>query len=151
MTVLQNSHRADIRWSGSVQDRLALARREDWSHLSGVEALWPELDRRHGEAIALEAPHGQPPERLSFRELHRQIGTAAAGFTSLGVRHGDVVALFAENGPRWLVADQGLMAAGAADAVRGSGAPEEELLYICLLYTSPSPRDQRGSRMPSSA
>ena len=25
------------------------------------------------------------------------------------------------------------------------------LLAICLLYTSPSPRDQRGSRMPSSA
>ena len=24
-------------------------------------------------------------------------------------------------------------------------------LLICLLYTSPSPRDQRGSRMPSSA
>ena len=23
--------------------------------------------------------------------------------------------------------------------------------YSCLLYTSPSPRDQRGSRMPSSA
>ena len=25
------------------------------------------------------------------------------------------------------------------------------LFCICLLYTSPSPRDQRGSRMPSSA
>ena len=24
-------------------------------------------------------------------------------------------------------------------------------MYSCLLYTSPSPRDQRGSRMPSSA
>ena len=24
-------------------------------------------------------------------------------------------------------------------------------VQICLLYTSPSPRDQRGSRMPSSA
>ena len=24
-------------------------------------------------------------------------------------------------------------------------------LWVCLLYTSPSPRDQRGSRMPSSA
>ena len=23
--------------------------------------------------------------------------------------------------------------------------------YLCLLYTSPSPRDQRGTRMPSSA
>ena len=29
--------------------------------------------------------------------------------------------------------------------------PEEEEEWICLLYTSPSPRDQRGSRMPSSA
>ena len=25
------------------------------------------------------------------------------------------------------------------------------LLYICLLYTSPSPRDRQKSRMPSSA
>ena len=24
-------------------------------------------------------------------------------------------------------------------------------VHVCLLYTSPSPRDQRGSRMPSSA
>ena len=29
----------------------------------------------------------------------------------------------------------------------GRAAPAE----VCLLYTSPSPRDQRGSRMPSSA
>ena len=30
--------------------------------------------------------------------------------------------------------------------------PEAPLEFpICLLYTSPSPRDQRGSRMPSSA
>ena len=29
------------------------------------------------------------------------------------------------------------------------GAVESDV--ICLLYTSPSPRDQRGSRMPSSA
>jgi len=28
---------------------------------------------------------------------------------------------------------------------------EVEIVSTCLLYTSPSPRDQRGSRMPSSA
>ena len=28
---------------------------------------------------------------------------------------------------------------------------EARNLFGCLLYTSPSPRDQRGSRMPSSA
>ena len=37
--------------------------------------------------------------------------------------------------------------------VQGSRRKDAELvkLYNCLLYTSPSPRDQRGSRMPSSA
>ena len=30
----------------------------------------------------------------------------------------------------------------------GYGNPS---VFVCLLYTSPSPRDQRGSRMPSSA
>ena len=29
--------------------------------------------------------------------------------------------------------------------------PKQLIDDICLLYTSPSPRDQRGSRMPSSA
>ena len=33
----------------------------------------------------------------------------------------------------------------------GLGLGHLELCVICLLYTSPSPRDQRGSRMPSSA
>ena len=28
---------------------------------------------------------------------------------------------------------------------------EHTHIPVCLLYTSPSPRDQRGSRMPSSA
>ena len=35
-------------------------------------------------------------------------------------------------------------------ATRGSKVQTSEV-YDCLLYTSPSPRDQRGSRMPSSA
>ena len=32
-----------------------------------------------------------------------------------------------------------------------SGAGFSKMRFVCLLYTSPSPRDQRGSRMPSSA
>ena len=33
----------------------------------------------------------------------------------------------------------------------GSNKPESSESYICLLYTSPSPRDRQKSRMPSSA
>ena len=37
------------------------------------------------------------------------------------------------------------------EEVDGVSYDEAVKLYDCLLYTSPSPRDQRGSRMPSSA
>ena len=45
---------------------------------------------------------------------------------------------------------------GASSAAPSTDEEVREYLnrrqnYICLLYTSPSPRDQRGSRMPSSA
>ena len=63
-----------------------------------------------------------------------------------------------------VVATQGMYNGGAAGArteleefwravsVAGQGSPIKRTpLDICLLYTSPSPRDQRGSRMPSSA
>ena len=121
---------AEIHWSGSRRDRRALARRDDWSGITGLEQLWPVLAERHGDALALEAPHAATPEQFSYRQLHQCIEQAAAAFAGLGVADGDVVALFAENSPRWLQVDQGLMRAGAADAVRGSAAPVEELRYI---------------------
>ena len=117
-------------WSTTAADRQALAQRSDWSGLSCLEQLWEPLARLYGDSPALDAPHARPAVRLSFRQLHQGIETAAAGFAALGVRPGEVVALFAENGPRWLLADQGLMRLGAADAVRGSAAPVEELRYI---------------------
>ena len=43
---------------------------------------------------------------------------------------------------------------GALSAVLDDDAPgarRESMIYICLLYTSPSPRDRQKSRMPSSA
>jgi len=121
---------AEIHWSSPAPDVQAQARRHDWSALQGLDQLWPELDRLYGDAVALVAPHATEKESVSFSTLHQRIDQAAAGFAALGVGGGEVVALFAENGPRWLVADQGLMRCGGADAVRGSGAPVEELRYI---------------------
>ena len=40
---------------------------------------------------------------------------------------------------------------GGPKAGCGRGVFLPQLPWCCLLYTSPSPRDQRGSRMPSSA
>ena len=44
--------------------------------------------------------------------------------------------------------------ASAGDGAHDPASPPDASLrdvFLCLLYTSPSPRDQRGSRMPSSA
>ena len=50
----------------------------------------------------------------------------------------------------------GMTCASCAEHVREAlekvpGVRSASVSYPCLLYTSPSPRDQRGSRMPSSA
>ena len=61
---------------------------------------------------------------------------------------GDAVLLtYVAGSGSWSDAPGIVLTEGATDtdAVNAQGAS------ICLLYTSPSPRDQRGSRMPSSA
>ena len=46
----------------------------------------------------------------------------------------------------------GLLADGGQRSARGPPGRDGLVARVgCLLYTSPSPRDQRGSRMPSSA
>ena len=46
---------------------------------------------------------------------------------------------------------ESLVALRFVEGVALGGIPAVAMAYLCLLYTSPSPRDQRGSRMPSSA
>ena len=117
-------------WQGDRADQRALEQQPDWSGLKGIDGLWPRLAQSHGTLMAVEAAHGPAPESLSFQALHERIAQVAACLAAQGIGPGDVVAQFAENGPRWLAVDQGLMRLGAANAVRGSQAPVEELAYI---------------------
>ena len=121
---------AQSSWHPTSREQAALARQAHVRSLGRVDQVWPWLKSHHGEVMAVDAPHAAHPERLSYRELAERIDQAAAAFRGLGIGCGDVVGLFAENSPRWLVADQGLMRAGAIDAVRGAAAPVEELRYI---------------------
>ena len=117
-------------WRPCAREQQALQRHSYVQSLDSIDAVWPWLADHHGAVTAVDAPHAAHPERFSFGELAQRIASAAVAFRRAGVQNGDVVALFAENSPRWLVADQGLMRAGAADAVRGAAAPVEELRYI---------------------
>ena len=92
--------------------------------------MWPWLAAHHADVMAVDAPHAAHQERFTYAELEARIRAVAAALRALGVGPGDVVGLFAENSPRWLVMDQGLMRAGATSAVRGAAAPVPELQYI---------------------
>ena len=70
------------------------------------------------------------------------------------------VGLFTRYGLRDFARQQGLIDLApdeAGDATNGDGTADravafrKRLVELCLLYTSPSPRDRQKSRMPSSA
>jgi len=92
--------------------------------------LWPALAEKYGERPALQDLRRQPQQALSYAELAREVRQGAAALELLGLTKGGTVGVFAENGARWLLFDQAVMACGGATAVRGAGAPAEELLYI---------------------
>ncbi|WNC25398.1 MULTISPECIES: long-chain fatty acid--CoA ligase [unclassified Thermosynechococcus] len=98
--------------------------------LQSLPEIWPLLAQRHGEVVAVDAPYEEPATRITYSELYQRIQRFAAGLQALGVAAGDRVALFADNSPRWLIADQGSMMAGAINVVRSGTAEAQELLYI---------------------
>lgn len=92
--------------------------------------VWEELAQRHPSLVALRDPHAEPMLELSYSELFDQIRAFAAGLQSLGIQPGDRVAIFADNGPRWLMADLGSLFMGAVNVPRSAIADPQELAYI---------------------
>ena len=112
------------------QEKQNLAEAIDYSHVQSVAEIWPIVAERFSNRVALDDPHGTPPLTFTYGQLAQQINQFAAGLQSLGIQPQDKIALFSDNQPRWMVADQGIMTAGAVDAVRGSQADKDELAYI---------------------
>ncbi|MFT0795914.1 AMP-dependent synthetase/ligase [Synechococcus sp. H70.1] len=92
--------------------------------------VWQVLAEKFADQIALRDPHAQPVFEISYGQLFRRIQTLAAGLQALGIRSGDRVAIFAENSPRWLMADLATLFTGAVNVPRSAVADPAELGYI---------------------
>ena len=121
---------AEAFWLPVQKEKQALSRHDYVEDLGRVDQIWPWLAEHYGEVVAAEALHGLHPETFDYKLLANRISFAANAFAHFGITKGDVVAMFSENSPRWLVADQGLMRLDAINAVRGTSAPVDELRYI---------------------
>jgi long-chain acyl-CoA synthetase len=101
----------------------------DYSYVDSLPEIWEMAAEQFPDTIALYDPNSEPEIKLTYSELYTQIQYFAAGLQALEIK-GKNVALFADNSPRWLIADQGSMMAGCVNAVRSSQAEKQELLYI---------------------
>ena len=102
-----------------------------------LSEVWQSAAKKFPDIPALDDHHAAKPIKITFREMWLQISQFAAGLQASGVNLEPEdsqtparIALFADNSARWFIADQGIMAAGAANAVRSSQAERAELLYI---------------------
>lgn len=110
-------------------DRQKLGLTVDYA-LESLPEVWAIAAQRFQNTIALHAPHLKPPVQLTFIELYEQMQQFASGLQALGVQRGDRLSLFSDNTPRWLITDQGMMLAGAVNAVRSSQAETSELCFL---------------------
>ena len=112
------------------QEKSNWAKSVRYDKIAAIPEVWPTIATRYGDHLALYDPHSSPETRYTYAELAAAIRQFAAGLQTLGVQPKETIALFSENQPRWMVADQGIMTAGAIDAVRGANANKDELLFI---------------------
>lgn len=100
---------------------------DEWK---AVPDIWKSTAEKYGDRVALVDPYHGPPSKLTYKELEQEILNFAEGLRVLGVIPDEKLALFADNSCRWLIADQGIMATGAINVVRGTRSSDDELLQI---------------------
>ncbi len=79
-----------------------------------VEMFLDQADRRGDRPCVWSKPDkGKPFKPVSWRSVAEQAAKLAAALKAMGIQPGDRVALVSESRPEWLIADLGIMAAGA--------------------------------------
>jgi long-chain acyl-CoA synthetase len=113
----------------STQEQANVDQAMDYGQANSIPDVWAIAADRFADILAIQDPHSYNLA-LTYQQLRSQMLRVATALQSLGLEPGQHVALFADNSPRWLMADQGIMAAGAVDVVRGSQADTQELAFI---------------------
>jgi len=116
--------------------RANLSQLIDYSSIRSIPEIWALVKQRFPQTVALDDPHSQPEIKLTYTDLYQKIQQFVAGIQAPGIEANpgeavpNLVALSADNSPPWLIADQGIVMAGAAKVVPGATADPEELLDI---------------------
>ena len=83
-----------------------------------------------GSAVAMRYREDREWHSISYTELAASVEATAAGLKSLGIVHGDRVAIYAENQPSWVVADLACHALGAINTSIYPTLPPPQVAFI---------------------
>ncbi|CAN4120852.1 unnamed protein product [Withania somnifera] len=95
-----------------------------------VPDIWRTSAEKFGDRVAVVDSYHDPPTTMSYKQLDQEIVDFSEGLRVIGLKPNEKIALFADNSCRWLVADQGMMASGSINVVRGSRSSVQELLQL---------------------
>jgi long-chain acyl-CoA synthetase len=104
--------------------------------VQSLPEMWSMAAKQFATVVAVHDSHSKPEIKLTYAQLYEQMQHFGSGLQVLGIQASSEdaipprVALFSDNNPRWLIADQGILQSGAADVVRGAQASREELVFI---------------------
>ncbi|MDD3149556.1 MAG: AMP-binding protein [Candidatus Gastranaerophilales bacterium] len=113
-----------------INSKLSQSITQYLNNMQSVPQMWQMLAEKFPNVIAFNDPHHKPTQKITFKQAHELILNFASGLQYLGLKKGENTSFFSENGARWMIADQGVMMCGGANAVRGSQTSEDELIYI---------------------
>ncbi|SFI57363.1 AMP-dependent synthetase/ligase [Thermoflavimicrobium dichotomicum] len=80
--------------------------------------------------IALKWIQDGSEQQMTYQKLWNIIRDFAMGLEKIGVRSGTKVAIFANNGPRWLISDLAILSLGAISVPIAPTLPPEHVLSI---------------------
>lgn len=84
----------------------------------------------HGSAVAMRHRENREWHDITYAELASRVEAVAAGLKSLGVAHGDRVAIYSENQPAWTVTDLACHALGAINVSIYPTLPPPQVAFI---------------------
>jgi long-chain acyl-CoA synthetase len=85
----------------------------DYRRHRNLAAMFFEQAAQKGDRPFLWAKRAGRYESISWRAVAEEANALARGLGAIGVKPGDRVTLVSENRPKWMIADLGIMAAGA--------------------------------------
>lgn len=77
--------------------------------------MFLEVVKQHGQKTSLMQKVGGEFKGFSYQEYGERVKNFALGLASLGVTHGDRIALISENRPEWAISDFAILSIGATN------------------------------------